>query len=293
MGEEFWNAKAEYLRKSRDTFWNNDYMQFLVEKVWKIDKPVNLVDFGCGRGFVGTLLLPILPEGSTYTGIDWGETLLNEATDIFANSPYIATFIKADLTKYQPVKKYDIAICHTVLQHIPDAIHVLEKMRDCVVDGGKVICIETDRNAANAAMYFHGVDYTQQTNHGILQKLWLNDWHNGGSDHTIGMKIPVYMREIGLRDIGVRANDCVNFINPKGDMEDYKKNYDSLINGGWGVTGRDKQEVVNSLMGRGLTREEAEYQYECEIILHNYVSENKESTCIVNAGCLIISFGTV
>ena len=292
MSKDDWNTMAEYLKKSREVTWNNDYMQFLVDKVWRIDRPVNLVDFGCGRGFIAAAFLPLLPEGSTYTGIDMAEVLLQEAAEMFMNSPYDIAFIEEDLLEYQPVAKYDIAICHAVLQHIPDSKAVLKKMRDSVVPGGKVICFESDRNIGNASMYFKGVDYRQQNNLGILQKLWLNDFDNGGSDHNIGLKIPVYMQEIGLKDINVRTNDCVNFLNPEGDSETYEKIYDSLVSGGWGAV-KNKHEAINSLIARGLTAEEAEQQFDCETILHNYVRENKKTACIVGPLGQVISFGTV
>lgn len=53
MGENIWNSAVEYLKKSRTNWWNKDYMEFLIEKVWKIAKPVSIIDFGCGIGFLG------------------------------------------------------------------------------------------------------------------------------------------------------------------------------------------------------------------------------------------------
>ena len=166
-------------------------------------------------------------------------------------------------------------------------------MRDSVLSGGLVICMEVDRNLANAGLYFHGVDYNQLNNLGILQKLWLNDLQNEGSDHCVGVKIPAYMQEIGLNDIGVRVNDCVNFINAKGNAEKYKLEYDCFTSGGWGSMESDKDKIVTSLITRGLTKEEAEYQYNCEMLYNTYVNDNKETACIVNALCQIISFGMV
>ncbi|MCL2514143.1 MAG: class I SAM-dependent methyltransferase [Oscillospiraceae bacterium] len=293
MDKYHWNNQIEYLTRSRKAMWNNDYLQFLVEKVWKINSPVDIVDFGCGMGFMGLMFLPVLPEGSSYTGIDRGKNLLDEAVKNFSNSPYKTNFIEADLLEYRLERKYDIAICHTVLQHIPNPVKVMEKMRDSVVSGGRVICMEVDRNMANAALYFHGPDYSKLNNLGILQKLWLNDLKNEGSDHNVGVKIPAYMQEIGLKDIGVRLNDCVNFINAKGDGKKYKTEYDCFISGGWGGADKNKEKVVGSLIKRGLTKEEAEYQFECEAVYNYYVNENKDSACIFSALCQIISFGTV
>lgn len=68
--KEFWEQKLEYLLRTRNNMWNSDYMEFLITKVWKIDKPVKVLDCGCGCGFLGLLMMPFLPSGSTYTGID-------------------------------------------------------------------------------------------------------------------------------------------------------------------------------------------------------------------------------
>jgi len=271
--------------------WNADYMQFLIERVWRIERPVDIVDFGCGRGFLGGLMLPLLPEGSSYTGIDNGGLLLKEAREIFAGSPYKTDFMKADLLEYEPVRKYDMAVCQAVLMHIPRAIGVLKKMRDSVIPGGKVVCVEISRDIANSAMYFHGVDYSNMLNLGILQKLWLNDLKRDGTDYNIGLKIPVYMAEIGLKDIGVRQNDCVNFVHP--EAENYAERRESFAAGGWDDPIGARESFVEALMKRGLTMEEAVYQYEAEGILRGYVRDNSDTTRIVSASGLVISFGTV
>jgi len=65
-----WDDKFDYLKLTRSLYLNVDYLQFLVEKVWKITKKVDVVDFGCGYGYLGLVLMPLLPEGSTYTGVD-------------------------------------------------------------------------------------------------------------------------------------------------------------------------------------------------------------------------------
>lgn len=78
MGE-----KIEYLMRTRDLFYNDDYFELLVKSVWKITTPVKIIDFGCGYGFLGLKLMPLLPAGSSYTGIDLGEKLLDKARNVF------------------------------------------------------------------------------------------------------------------------------------------------------------------------------------------------------------------
>lgn len=89
---QFWEQKLEYLLRTRRSSWNEDYMQFLIEKVWKIEKPVKVLDCGCGFGFLGLLLMPLLPKGSTYTGIDLAEGLLKEGEKLFAEKDYEVHF---------------------------------------------------------------------------------------------------------------------------------------------------------------------------------------------------------
>ena len=64
MEQNIWDNKKNYLLKTRDLYYNNDYLEFLVNFVWKIKSPVNIIDFGCGYGFLGLKLLPILPKKS-------------------------------------------------------------------------------------------------------------------------------------------------------------------------------------------------------------------------------------
>ncbi len=58
--KEFWKEKLEYLLRTRKNMWNDDYMEFLVTKVWKIDKTVKVLDCGCGFFFKRILRLVIL-----------------------------------------------------------------------------------------------------------------------------------------------------------------------------------------------------------------------------------------
>ena len=41
---EFWENKLEYLLRTRKNAWNPDYVKFLIEQVWNIDRPVNVLD---------------------------------------------------------------------------------------------------------------------------------------------------------------------------------------------------------------------------------------------------------
>ena len=42
-----------------------------------------------------------------------------------------------------------------------------------------------------------------------------------GRDYAIGMRLPFYMRQLGLHDVDVRMNDKVLFVNPV--LRDYEQ----------------------------------------------------------------------
>ena len=73
--------------------WNDDYISFLVKEVWKIDKPLNVLDCGCGFGYMRMMLMPLLPEGSTYTGIYFNAHLLQEAENYCRMQRKIQTYM--------------------------------------------------------------------------------------------------------------------------------------------------------------------------------------------------------
>ena len=293
--KEHWNKKMDYLKNSRILMWNDDYLEFLVHKVWKINKPVNIIDFGCAYGHLGMVLLPILPKGSTYTGVDISDTLISEAKMIFEDSEYQTEFIESDLNLFSVKEKYDIAICQSLLRHLPNPKDILKKMVDSVTVDGMVICIEVNREFENAGLYIKGMDYNSFGTTAVFQKLWKTELSKEGRDYSIGMKIPFYMQEFGLHDIDVRINDKVNFINPYGDKNEYSELFNSLVTTkGWdrSLAEDEKENIINHFMNRGLTRAEAEIYVKSQVEISRYLMENKENGFVLSTLCLLISYGT-
>ncbi len=62
----YWEERSDYLLRTRKTMVNQDYLTFLVERVWQLREPVRVLDCGCGLGFLASMLMPLLPQGSTY-----------------------------------------------------------------------------------------------------------------------------------------------------------------------------------------------------------------------------------
>jgi SAM-dependent methyltransferase len=283
------------LKAIRTGWFNDDYIQFLVEKVWKIDKPVKIIDFGCGYGYVGLLLLPILPKGSTYTGIDIHDRLLNDARSAFENSGYVTNFIKADLNEFIPSESYDIATSQAVLRHIPNAKKILEKMIQSVISGGMVICMEPDLEMEKAGHYFSGLDYFELGLTPLYRKYYRKELADGGRDYRIGIEIPSFMQDLGLKNVGVRMSDSVKFMNPYDDKKEYTRQFEAITSAwGWNrqLSDDEKNDSVKSFMDRGLNEQEAEMFIEGRNRISDFVMNNKGNAYIIQVPCTVISYGT-
>ncbi|MGX5385252.1 class I SAM-dependent methyltransferase [Bacillus thuringiensis] len=285
-----WNSKLAYLKNTRDLYYNSDYVSFLVNSVWKISEPVHVVDYGCGYGYLGLLLMPLLPEGSKYTGIDSGETLLAEARELFRSLPYESEFLEGDAIEIELNDTYDIAICHAFLLHMSSPKTMLQKMIHSVKSGGKIICFEPHWISNMSSYTLDGENQSEFIQLGILQNLFESDTQRSGKDGNIGMKIPIYLSELGVKNIECRVSDKVNFLDSNMHHNDKNDLYQSLKEEGIAGDPGDKQQFVERLMARGLTYDDALAQYEAELrffkIFHVHSS-------LVYAPNMKITFGDI
>ena len=205
--------------------WNDDYFEFLVKCVWKIDRPVKILDFGCGYGFLAQMLISLISKGSSYKGIDISEELINDAKERFKNTKDIVSFEVADLNDYIPTADYDIAICQSLLRHLSNPEVIIEKMIASAKPGGLVICIEPSRRLENAGLYIDSELFDPFERDDFLKDRWISEKEVGGRDFQIGMKVPVYMEKLGLKNVGVRLNDYVDFTSKAEDRDRFINDY--------------------------------------------------------------------
>ncbi|QTD41835.1 methyltransferase domain-containing protein [Sporosarcina sp. Te-1] len=262
MEEYYWDTKLDYLKRTRDLYYNDDYFEFLVKFVWKLSKPVHIIDFGCGYGYLGLKLLPLLPSGSTYTGIDKGNQLISKAKELFQDAPYETEFIVSDTNEIELEKKYDIAVSQAFLLHMSEPKKILRKMVNSVVDGGKIICFEPHWIAGMSSYYLDGFDQSQIVQLGMLQKLYEEGAKQTGRDGNIGAKLPHYLSELGVKNIECRVSDKVNFLNPEDNEKDKEGLFHSLKEDGVGEKPEHKEAYITSLINRGVSLDDAVEQYD-------------------------------
>ncbi len=288
---EFWEKKLEYLLRTRNGMWNDDYMEFLIKNVWKIDKPVKVLDCGCGYGFLGLLIMPFLPKGSTYTGIDMAENLLETGERLFATNELQGNFIRADVYDYAVKDCFDMVICQAVLRHLDSPESFLKKMIEFAKTGAYIICIDSNREFECDGLYIDGMDYFRLCGHEGLEKHWRAELEQQGRDYAAAIRNAHMMRKLGLREIDVRMNDRVDFITPQ--REDYEqRKQDFLKYNDWntGLSKEEKEKSIQYLLTHGMTRKEATEYCERNIEIATYFQEHPNAGYTFVKGTMI-SYG--
>lgn len=234
----------------------------------------------------------MLPEGSKCTGVDVGRDLTKEAEDVFADAPYVTEFHVANVNEFQSDVKFDIAVCHALLLHMSNPKEILRRMQSCVRGNGLVICFEPFWLSAMSHTYSHEVTQSEMVKIGILQKLYELDAKSTGRDGNVGIKLPVYMSEIGLINVDCRVSDKVNYLNPRGNPSSARVLYDSLCEEGLAHVPQDEESYTHNLITRGLSENEAEL-FKSEVLAGTGFRDRGLELNTLTAPTMMISYGTV
>lgn len=286
-----WNGNSDKLYKNRKYFWNDDYLRFLIEIVWHINSPVDIIEFRCGESLLGMKLLEILPKGSTYTGID-NDYFINKIKLNFKDCNFNVKFIESDIYSLELNKKYDIAISQAGLRHMNKPVKVLEKMVDSVKKGGIVACIDVNREFENDGLYIDGINYNYLCTTFDFHKLWQKELEFEGRDYAIGMRLPFYMKQLGLYDIDVRMNDRVTYVDS--DMQDYEEKLQDFIEiNGWDKTLSisEQEKIVELFMNRGIDRIDAMSYIKMQSKLAEYFRNTEKRKSFLKVSGLLITYG--
>lgn len=286
-----WIPESDKLYKNRKYFWNNDYLEFIINQVWKIYSPVNIIEFRCTTGYFGKQILKLLPEGSTYTGVD-NEYFVEKARRTYENSGFHADFIVSDLYSFYSVKKFDIAICQAGLRHMNRPLDMLKTMAASVKKGGLVISVDVNREFENDGFYFDEINYEYLCTTFDYHKIWSKELELEGRDYAIGMRVPFYMKEIGLQDIDIRVNDRVLYVNP--DNPDYEEMLKDFIEiHGWDETYNeaDCESTIEFFMSRGIDRIQAEAYIKRRSEIMVYFKDTERQKSFLKVQGLLISYG--
>jgi transcriptional regulator with XRE-family HTH domain len=286
-----WNGKTDKLYKNRKYFWNDDYLRFLIESVWGLVSPIDVIEFRCGEGYLGMKLLDLLPHGSTYTGVD-NEYFTNKARLNFDNDDERVNFIVSDLYSLETDKKYDLSISQAALRHMNKPMEVLKSMIASVKKGGLVACIDINREFENDGLYIDDMSYDYLCTTFDFHKIWRKELECEGRDYAIGMRLPFYMEQLGLRDIDIRMNDRVLYVSSS--MKDYEEKMQDFIE----INGWDKQQsicneenTIELFMNRGIDRAEAMSYVKMQSKLAEHFRNTVSKKSFLKVYGLLITYG--
>lgn len=290
--KDYWESRLDYLKASRRTMWNDDYLRFLVKQVWKIDKPIDVLDCGCGFGYMGFMLLPLLPDGSTYTGIDFSTNMLREGEKLFAEEGYQAEFICDDFLQHTFQKHYDITLSQCAMRHVNEPRVFLRKMIAQTKPGGLVIAIDVNRELESDGLYIDGLEYSELCSRMGFRKMWVKEKECQGRDYAIGMRMPLMMRKEGLIQVEVRMNDRVTFAHS--EREDYAELVECFMeekNWRHSISPEAEEEVVRGFINHGMNRKEAESYCRRQRKIQAFVTANQDDLQYLHYRGLLISYG--
>lgn len=206
--KDFWEEQMESTRNWKLFYFNDDYLEFLVKQVWKLEQPVRMLDCACGYGYLAEKLFPYLPEGSTYTGFDLSPQYLAEAKRKFAEHNDIK-FECQDILQYESDAEYDLVISQMMLSYLPNPEDMITKMTGWLKPGGMLVSIDISIPLAESGFYIasKGAEYKAQIP--STEKVWACMEARGEMNIRLGEKMPMLFRNSGLIHIGSRLSDRV------------------------------------------------------------------------------------
>tara|TARA_Y100001933_G_C18978139_1_gene555498 strand:- start:745 stop:1869 length:1125 start_codon:yes stop_codon:yes gene_type:complete len=288
---EYWSNKQDYINATRRFFWNDDYFQFIFTRVLNINKQVDIIDFGCGTGYLGGKLMSFLPQGSHYTGVDFSREFLDQLEDDLEKHRDSIKVIESDINTYIPDKKHDIAICQALLRHTSNPHEIISKMIQSVKPGGLVICIEVNRPFEALGTMLESLEYEPLQDIAPYSKLWKSELDNEGRDFSIGLKLPFLLEEAGLERVDIRLNDKVEFYskNNKKLGVDMKKYCDLK---GWKKLSIEEEHTLMSFLeNRGYTPGEVQDFIETKSRIAKHIGALKKVESLVSLTGTLISYG--
>ena len=267
--EGYWDDEGEHLGQGFILQHNEDYLEFLVKNVWKLDRACRLVEFGCGYGRIGFELMRFLAHSSTYTGIDQSSKLISMGRQVWEKSPWSADLHEGSIydTPFTD-KSFDVSLIHTVLMHVPYPDKVLHEMIRVTKPGGLVIACEANRNAHTALLHIEESNHQERAPLELFQTINREIRKRTGVDHNIGVKLPILMHNAGLKQIQIRVSDTARFLYPPVDSDFKIRVFNAICEEGYGQPRPDEEQRKKwkaSIMSFGILEQVAETEITREV----------------------------
>lgn len=137
--ESWQNDKTNLIEKLLKTACNVPEIEtYLKKEIFYLESSIpygaSVIDFGCGNGRHLKILESKITKG---LGIDMNQDYLDEANSCNSNKLH---FEKGDITNYNTIEKFDIAICmYNTFGNVEENKKLLDSMINAIVPNGKII----------------------------------------------------------------------------------------------------------------------------------------------------------
>ncbi|MEU7151717.1 methyltransferase domain-containing protein [Streptomyces sp. NPDC045470] len=188
--------ELERLRAQALVFWPKE-LRHLQQLGLRPD--MDVLDAGCGPGFITEALLESLPQG-TVTGLELDAGLLAQARGRLApEEGGRLNLLQGSITEAPlPDAGFDLALARLVLQHIAEPARALTELGRLLRPGGRLVVADAD-DALWGSIH-PGIP-------GLADVMELRRRHQAqrGGNRYVGRAVPAMMRAAGFTDITVEA----------------------------------------------------------------------------------------
>lgn len=108
-----------------------------------VERPIKVLDFGCGTGAVTRVVLQSLHAESEVYGVDVSEFFLREAERRCVDCRVTWQHVRSSQLPYDEAA-FDVVIMHTLLSHVADPVEVLVEGRRVLQPGGRLLVFDAD-----------------------------------------------------------------------------------------------------------------------------------------------------
>ncbi len=154
---------------------------------------MQVLDVGCGPGFVTERLAALNPNGRT-VGLEPDPELAQHAEVLFAPYPELSLHVGSLARNDLPSNHFDFAYVRFVLQHLADPEEGLRGLYRLLKPGGRVVLADADDGLTAFYPEPSEVREIMRRAEGVQA--------GAGGDRCVGRKLPVLLERAGFTDVG-------------------------------------------------------------------------------------------
>jgi len=196
----------EYLRRTRDYFWDKDFIPVLL-KFLGVSRARRVLDVGSGLGYLARLIESKARKAEEIYGIDLDGSLLRAARKYGKQADSIVKYRKMDASEIKfKDGSFDFVAAMTLFVNVTNPDEILREMIRVTGPNGTIAALEPIYQTDGRSEYMPG--YTE-SEYRFMNKLLSRRKRAAtfvkGSDKYVAPRLPNMFAELGLKDVKAKA----------------------------------------------------------------------------------------